>query len=74
MCCEIVLGAGEEKQQRTVHPMICLKEGTLDLKTGMMRSNSTEYEEDAKNSATVGSGEESLMLALQAWLVSSIAK
>ena len=55
-----------KKQERTVHPMMCCKEGTLDLRTGMMRSNSTEYEEDAKNSATVGSDELSLMLALQA--------
>lgn len=54
--------------------MICCKEGTFDLKTGMILSNSTEYDDAAKNKATVGSPDELLMLAVQAWLVSSMAK
>ena len=58
----------------TVHPMICCKLGTLDLSTGIILSNSTEYDEEAKNKATVGSVAEFPMLARHAWLVSSTAK
>ena len=50
----------------TVQPIICCKDGTLDLSTGMILSNSTEYDEAAKNNATVGSAAESPMLARQA--------
>ena len=57
-----------------MHPIICCKLGTLDLNTGMILSNSTEYDEDAKNKATVGSAAELSMPERQAWLVSSIAK
>ena len=58
----------------TVQPIICCKEGTLDLRTGIILSNSTEYDDAAKNRATVGSPDELFILAVQAWLVSSIAK
>lgn len=60
--------------KHTVQPIIWCKEGTFDLRTGMILSNSTEYDDAAKNKATVGSPDELLMLAVQAWLVSSMAK
>lgn len=70
--CDTVLH--DDEGALTVQPIICCKDGTFDLRTGMILSNSTEYEEDAKKRATVGSADELLMLAAQAWLVSSIAK